>query len=650
MIGQRLGNRYEILEKIGEGGMSTVYKAKCHLLNRLVAVKVLKAEFNNDEELLGKFDKEAKSAASLQHPNIVNIYDVGRDGDWHYIVMELASTNTLKDFIKKQEVFLKNHQIVVIASQIAEALQMAHDRGIIHRDIKPQNILIGEDGKVKVADFGIARAATTSTIVNTNDAIGSVHYASPEQSRGGFVDKRSDIYSFGILLYELATGRVPFEGDTPITIALKHLKEQVVPPSLVNMNLNPTIERMIMKCIQKDVSARFQSIFEVIELLDQLSVNPQADITFDEGDVSDASYTMVLPNLSAYADLEEGPRMPMKAPEKKTLAPKEKEKINPMILMGTITVGVLVSLIIMTFIFINPFRDANKQVPFPLDNIVNMNVTEANTLLSNLGLNMQQVDTAYSDTVPINAIISQSPEAGTMVKSGQRIQVVTSLGPRLATMPNLINKQVEEAKVTLSNLKLVLIEEVQEFSDLPAGLVIRQEPTPNATIKEGDSVILVVSKGPENQTVLMPDVTGRTQEDAIRLLKELGLNYGAIETAFSEEVGKDLVADQSVKPGTEVTVGDYINLVISLGSENSTQDPPPSEEVTRPFFIPLKNDKELYIIKVTQVTDDGEVSLYEKIHKAEEERVQVMITGKGEMHLIFYIDNEKIDEKIEMFE
>ncbi|MCK8058057.1 MULTISPECIES: Stk1 family PASTA domain-containing Ser/Thr kinase [unclassified Fusibacter] len=656
MIGKMLSNRYEIIEQIGEGGMSTVYKAKCHVLNRLVAVKVLKREFNKDEELLGRFDKEAKSAASLQHPNIVNIFDVGHDGDVHYIVMELVNSRTLKEFIQSHDVFLRNDQIIHIALQVAEALQMAHDKGIIHRDIKPQNILITDEGVIKVADFGIARAATSSTMVNTNEAIGSVHYASPEQSRGGFVDKRSDIYSFGILLYELATGRVPFEGDTPITIALKHLKEEVVPPSLVNIHLNPALEKMIMKSIQKEPARRYQSIFEMIERFEQMAISPDRPLEFEEDEAyDDMSRTMVMPDLSDYLDKEDKLAGVEKMSTQKRVQTTRKNKANPVGVVVVAFLGVLIALIALTIIFAKPFKVASKLQEFELENIVGQNYTEVSTLFAENGLYLEQVDTVYSDTVDANSIVSQSPQAGTMVKEGQKIQVILSLGRKIEKMPNLKNKTLEEAKVTLSNLQVDLVEVQEEYNELPAGLILRQTPESGSEIAKGDGVVLVVSLGSESKTVYMPDIKGRTQEDAIRLLKEIGLNYGAIETVYSDEFEVDLVVEQSIAQGQEVKEGTYVNLTISLGPETPEITEPstevtPGEGVTRQFIIPLKQDKDLYIIKVAKVTDGVEEVVYNQIHRKEEERVQINITGIGELYLKFYIDDVLYDERRETFE
>ncbi len=687
MIGQLLNNRYEIIEKIGDGGMSVVYKAKCHVLNRFVAVKVLKQEFEDDQDLLGKFDKEAKAAASLQHPNIVNIYDVGHDKGYHFIVMELVSSQTLKDYIKKQDVFLRNFQIVHIAHQIADALQAAHDKGIIHRDIKPQNILITEDGKIKVADFGIARAVTSATLVNTNEAIGSVHYASPEQSRGGFVDKRSDIYSFGILLYELATGRVPFEGDTPITIALKHLKELVIPPSLVNMSLNPTIEKMILKAIEKDPNRRFQSIFEILELLEKLAVNPDVELPWSEDTYDDLSRTTVLPSLDGYDDVMSDLTNPAEAREQKkqngsgklpknmsqgsqanqtnqtNLANQEGNRLmrflkhlHPGFVAGAIVAGILIGLVVAVLLTYAPFKTQNEQKAFELADYAGLTLEEAVEKGEAAGLKVEAMGGAYAPDKPEGVILSQTPLAGQLIKSGRLVQVVINEKPEAKLMPDLKGKTLDEVKLLIENagLKLGRVDEAQD--EMEIGLVFRQVPNVDAPVEDGQVVDLMISLGPELTVVPMPDLLGKSQNEAMAMLTVAKLNYGAIETGFSDTVAKDMVMAQSIPAGTEVKVGTLVNLTLSLGPEEAavvpatTTTPKAPDLITREYVIPLNTDKDQYRILVTKMVNGTAEVLYDKVHKKEEQSVKITISGKGEMRLMFYRDDELLGERVEVFE
>lgn len=666
MIGQLLSNRYEIIEKIGDGGMSTVYKAQCHVLNRFVAIKVLKQEFESDQDLLSKFDKEAKAAASLQHANIVNIYDVGHDMGYHFIVMELVSSQTLKDFIKRQEVFLKNFQIVQIAQQIADALQAAHDKGIIHRDIKPQNILMTNDGKIKVADFGIARAVTSATLVNTNEAIGSVHYASPEQSRGGFVDKRSDIYSFGILLYELATGRVPFEGDTPITIALKHLKEVVVPPSLVNMSLNPTLEKIIMKAIEKDPGRRFQSVFEMMELFEKLSLNPDQELVWEDDAYDDLSRTTVLPKLDDYFEDDfagQAPDQTRVTKNQRAISLDQEPKgivrllkqLHPGFVAAAIVAGILIGLVIAVLATYAPFKDQQSQEAFALMDFSGLTLDAAMAEAEAIGLKVEMMGTAYAPDQPEGVVISQTPLPNSMVKTGRIVQVLLNEAPQAQLMPELVGLSLEEARVLIENAGLTVgrVDELQD--ELEKGKIFRQIPAPNTQVKDGQSVDLLISLGPEQSVVPMPELVGKSKAEAIALLEEVQLNYGAIETGYSAEIAKDLVMLQSIPVGTEVKVGTLVNLTLSLGpedptAETTTAENPESDLITRPYFIPLKTDKDTYRIKVTKMVNDTEEVLYDAIHNKEEQSVQINISGKGEMRLLFYRDDELLEDRTEVFE
>lgn len=658
MIGKLLSNRYELIEKIGEGGMSTVYKAKCHVLNRLVAIKILKTEFNQDQDLLGKFDKEAKAAASLQHQNIVNIYDVGHDDQVHYIVMELVNSKTLKEFIKSQDVFLKNQQIVHIALQIADALQAAHDKGIIHRDIKPQNILITDDGKIKVADFGIARAVTSSTMVNTNEAIGSVHYASPEQSRGGFIDKRSDVYSFGILLYELATGRVPFEGDTPITIALKHLKEAVVPPSLVNMNLNPTLEKMILKAIQKDANLRFQSAYEMMEKFEQLSNNPDAELEWEDDQYDELSRTTILPDLSNFTEQNQAQSSQIVKPavdQSNKVLKAQENKMNPVGIAIATVVGIVVALIVLVLIFYKPFKGIDVDKEFALQDFTGKTLIEATELAKEKGLTIKQVDTLFSADQEPGIVLSQSPEPGTMIKTGREIQVIVSIGEETSFMPDLRNKTLDEVKLIIEEKGLILGSVKEEANDLAPGLVVSHRPEPNDDFTAGMTVDLVVSLGPETEDIKVPDLTGKTQEEAIQLLKSVKLNFGAIETAYSNTIKADLVMAQSIAVDTPVKEGTLVNFTLSLGKEGGETEPTTAGAnadgtVEKSFIIPLKTDQDETVIKVTKKVNGIEEVLYEQTHKREEQSVSIKISGKGEMNLIFYRDNEFLAERTEIFE
>ncbi len=657
MIGRKLAGRYEIIERIGEGGMSIVYRGHCHVLNRSVAIKILKSEFVNDAVFVKRFDQEAKAAASIQHANIVNVYDVGVEDDVHYIVMELVSPRTLKDYIKEQKVYLNTETIVRIGLQIAEALQVAHDKGIVHRDIKPQNILMTEDGNIKVADFGIARAVTSSTMVNTKEAIGSVHYSSPEQSRAGYVDKRSDIYSLGILLYELATGRVPFSGDTPIAVALKHLKEQPIPPHLINIHLNPALETLILKCITKDPINRYQNIYEIIERFETLARNPNEEVVFNDVVAEEKYNTQVLPDITSEQYLAEPTANGASKGNLEINGEDEASKkiaIKP-IFVGAAALGVIIAVIILfaTFSGRSTANSGNKDnQSFELINIERMNYDEALQKMEQQGLSLEITEQRYSDTIAANTIISQRPKAGTMVKAGQNIVVIVSRGTKTRELPNLQGRTLEESRVLLSNVDAKLGAVEEENSSFEKGQIILQMPASGTVVKPGTVVNVVVSLGPEIKKVTMPDIKGKTKDEALQILTDANLMYGAIDSEYSDTVELDKVISQSVVAGTEIDEETIVNFVISLGVDPatvSTEINIDDGQVTKTFRVPLSNDKAAQAVEIKEVVDGGETSLYGKIHRKEEGVVVINITGKGTKTLRFYVDGTMIDERVVEF-
>ncbi len=660
MIGKKLAGRYEIIERIGEGGMSIVYRAHCHVLNRSVAIKILKQEFINDDIFVKRFDQEAKAAASIQHANIVNVFDVGVEDDVHFIVMELVSNRTLKDFINEQKVYLNTKTIVRIGLQIAEALQVAHDKGVVHRDIKPQNILMTEDGSVKVADFGIARAVTSSTMVNTKEAIGSVHYSSPEQSRAGFVDKRSDIYSLGILLYELATGRVPFSGDTPISVALKHLKEQPIPPHLINIHLNPALETLILKCIKKDPINRYQNIYEIIERLEILARDPNKEVVLDESVDEDQFDTQVLPvispelyqaNATNYGVDNSSSAVDLEISGKNT---KDKKIIIKPIFLVSALLGIVVATLILFATFNSRVAaNQNKRIEsFELINIVNTEYDEALKKITTAGLTLEIEERRFSDTVPNNVIISQHPKAGTMIKAGQEIVVVVSRGEKMNELPNLQGSTVEEARVVLSNFDAKIGSVEEENSSFEKGQIISQEPPASTLIKAGAVVNVKVSKGPVIKKVTMPDLRGKTKNEALKILTDNNLIYGAINPQYSDTVELDYVISQSVEAGSEIAEESIVDFVISLGVDPatvSTEISIDNGDVTKTFRVPLDVEKAVQAVEIKSVDDGEEVSLYGKLHRKEEGVVVINITGNGTKTLRFYVDNVMIEERVVEF-
>lgn len=654
-VGRMLGNRYELLEKIGEGGMAYVYKAKCHLLNRLVAVKILRPEFVTDEEFIAKFEHESQAAASLSHHNIVNIYDVGAESEIRYIVMELVEGKTLKRYIKEHEDFVSNEEILKISLQIAKALEHAHSNHIIHRDIKPHNILIDDKGMVKVADFGIARAITSSTIINTTEMIGSVHYSSPEQARGGFVDERSDLYSFGILLYELATKRLPFEGDSPISVALKHLKEPIVLPSTINRELNKGIESVIVKSVQKDTGSRYQSAKDLIADIEKLINNPRENVPFYIQD--EDSPTIILPNIAElYAEDEE-----------------EKPKRSKLAIIGVVVVALLLSLGVFVTLTYNTIKDNLKSTVVTVPDTVNQPYEEAVQVLQGLGLYVDISEKKFDQEIPKGNIIAQSVDEGTSVKEGFTISLTVSNGPITTKVPNLLQKELSEAQLILENNQLTIGTVDYVNNDLPKGYILEQDPKPGMSTAEDSVVNLVVSEGKEIETVILPSILGKTLEEARTTLNPLNVYVGNIAYNYSSEYSADTVMSQSTRGGSEVKEGAYINVVISKGRDPESAAPETSDTSTtgdgsenagdsgsttteeaglieKTYIIPLTFTTDSAVVRVELVQDGVSKMVYEKEHQKSEERIRVVVKGKGVATVNFYFGTSLMNSKVENFE
>lgn len=666
LLGKVLGNRYEIVEKIGEGGMALVYKAQCRLLNRFVAVKILRPEFVEDDEFIQKFDKESKSAASLSHPAIVNVYDVGADGEIRYIVMEYINGVTLKKYIKDYPGFLSNREIISIAKQIALALDHAHQNHIIHRDIKPHNILISEEGIVKVADFGIARAITTSTIINTTDMMGSVHYASPEQARGGFVDERSDLYSLGIMLYELATKRVPFDGDSPVAVAMKHLKDEIVLPSAINEDISYGLESVIMKAIQKTPEKRYQSALMLIEDLEDVLINPDLEIFMDNSDES--SPTMVMPNISDMEPLEDSlkdrtrtsnrrPSPPAGNP--RSNGPKTEESFKPDRKKLGLTIGLAflaVLLVFGGFYLGSRMLDTGKTVDMP--NVVGMDYKEATETIEALGLKVDISERIESKEYDVDQVVSQSQEPNAKLKEGYTVSLVISTGGEQISVPNLVQKQLTEAQYMIENmgLKMGSVEYIQ--NELPEGTVISQSPFAGLSVGEGATVDLFVSKGKDPEKIVMPKLVGTSLDEAQKKLNDYKISIGKLTYNFSDEYAKDVVMIQSVEAGKDILVGENVNLVVSkgksdaagssntgtntgtsTGSTGSTTNTNPVETKAKYYSlnVPLIGDADVLNVKVVKIQNGSETVVYEKAHNKSEGSVDLKVEGEGKASIIVYV-------------
>ena len=532
-----LGNRYEIIKKIGDGGMAFVYKAKDILLNRIVAVKVLRPEFVDDDEFLGKFKREAEAVASLSHPNIVNVYDVGEDGKVHYIVMEYIDGQNLKEIIKNEGT-LDEYTALDITKQIAMALSAAHKKGIIHRDIKPHNILISNEGRVvKVADFGIAKAVSNSTMTNIGSIIGSVHYFSPEQAKGKFVSNNADLYSLGIVLYEMIIGKVPFRGDSPISIALQHINDEIEFTSEEQINIPQSVRTIIKKLTEKSSVDRYQSAEEVIEDIEYIEKNIDLDFIkeYDNYVTQKIDQDKLLAKSKRYntnrnyyeEDLEDysdeyedeedyyEEQKPVRKSNKNNVSKKAKKKKRnntKKIIIGVIALAVVVVALFGGKLAINAFLNnntsSNGQVEsFDVPNFVGISIDDANKQAAKLGLNIQTTE-EYNTEVKAGYIISQSPQMG-KVQTGDTINVVVSLGGKAATVPNCVGMSYEKAKKLIESNNLKVGSRSYEYSDsYEEGVVIWQNPSSGTNgVMQNTTVDLVISKGkkPEDNTTKPDD-------------------------------------------------------------------------------------------------------------------------------------------------
>ncbi len=608
MIGKLLGNRYEIVEKIGGGGMAVVYKAKCNLLNRYVAVKILRSEFTNDRDLINKFKGESQAAASLSHPNIVNIYDVGESEDIYYIVMEYVKGRTLKEVIK-EEGPLAEDTIIDYSKQIAYALQHAHQNHIIHRDIKPHNILITGDNRAKVTDFGIAVAATSSTLTNAGSVIGSVHYFSPEQARGGYTDEKSDLYSLGIVMYEMATARVPFEGESPITVALKHIQEKPAQPSKINPSVSKSLEDIIMKLMQKEQSSRYQSTASLIEDLNKLKNNALTAVYMEPVSEED-SPTQVIPTVRD-VDLE---GITPRESEKPRV--KGKGKSNKGVIFAAVTLALIASLLFLFGVFYagNWLKSSEIKVP----QLTGKSLEQAEAEVAALGLRLKP-STRHDSEVEKDIIISQKQEAGTTVKKNFPVEVVVSLGSRPTKVPDITYKFLTDAELDLKNAGLEIGDVDNEFSEYEVGRVISQDPLKDAEVPEGSKVNVVISKGKETVPFRMISVEGQDIARAIEMLTSLNLVVEEPIEAYHPTIPKGIVIQQSIPLNQEVEEGTAILLTVSKGPEpqeggaNGENDDENGEDAANTSTQPVKTSKILELNLRDLPNSSVEVKIYQKI-------------------------------------
>lgn len=613
-VGTYLADRYEIVSKIGAGGMSDVYKAKDHVLGRFVAIKVLRTEFSEDRTFVAKFRTEAQSAAGLEHPNIVNIYDVGSEDGLYFIVMEYVEGITLKTYIEKKGQ-LTFKESVSIAIQVARGIEAAHNKQITHRDIKPQNIIISTEGKVKVTDFGIARAASSNTI--SSDVMGSVHYSSPEQARNGFVDGRSDIYSLGIVMYEMVTGRVPFDGDTTVAVAIQHLQEEITPPSTYASNLPISLEKIILKCTQKNPDRRYQTIEDLLADLRKSLVKPNEDFVVIAPLVDNGKTKVISQDeIKQIKDQRavEAPTEPIQTEsvpayeEEPEIADDDMEDegeesgLNPkldkaMTIMGIVALAIIVIVIIYLIVgamkLINPGKsesqttqtetqtesqtasqDTEKMVV--VENVCGQTKEEAQQTLEAQGLYMFEVAQQKSDQ-PAGTILEQDPTGGSQVLEGSTVNVIVAGDQNVdysddnkdseaekVVVPSVKGYLEKDAVNALNNAGLKVVKNYEYSDSVDAGKVISQTPAGGSSVDSGTTVTIVVSQG--QKSVKVPSVLGETKDAASSKLTGEGLKV-AVKEAYSDSVAAGKVISQSIASGKTVPAGTTVTITVSLGPE-----------------------------------------------------------------------------------
>ena len=630
-----LDNRYRILSKIGVGGMADVYKGEDTLLGRPVAIKILHANFASDDEFVSRFKREAQAAGKLNHPNIVNMYDVGYDQDMHYIIMEYVDGETLKEYITRHH-RLSIDEAVKITISIGEGLEHAHAMGIVHCDIKPHNVIITNTGRVKVTDFGIARAMnSTNTVMYTNSIMGSAHYLSPEQASGKSVDGNTDIYSLGVVLYEMLTGKVPFEGDTPIAVALKHVREKVIPPTRYNPSIPPLLESVVLKALAKNPADRFESISEMMGDL-RLSQGFTMGKTqrHEPYDFATQMIPAVDPDtLDDFSDIDD-------------TTPKEVQKKSMLSKIASIPQKyiVLSAAVIFLIAFLGAFLSygnfwSNTTVDVP--NVVGKQVSVAKNILEDKHLRVSTSEVTNTD-VPAGQVISQSPGAGEKVKEQRTIHLVVSKGVGDITVPDLSGMTVEQARQRLKDLGLVVGKITQgSVEGKPDNTIVAQSPSGDSKVSKGTTVDLVVNK-PQTKKVKMPDVIGMTLKDARQVLGSNNIGVNQISGSVDE---KAIVTEQSVKAGEEVNEGSSLNLATELKESKKKEDSKQSSSnrTKGTVDVTVPSGSKNQELKIVVKDDEGSTVIYDDTNKPGD-RIVKNVSGVGNVRIEVYLNGALVQD------
>jgi serine/threonine-protein kinase len=680
MQGKILNNRYKIIKELGRGGMAIVYSARDTLLERVVALKMLRPEYSSDKEFKEKFRQEAKAVAKLSHPNVVSIYDIVVDEDKIYLVMEIVEGETLKDIIKRRG-RLSIAESLEFAGQIAAALSVAHGNQIVHCDIKPQNIILTDDMEVKITDFGIARAVSSATTTMTETVVGSAHYFSPEQAKGGKIKAYSDIYSLGVVLYEMTTGELPFQGESPISVALKHIQQQAVSPSKINSDIPKEVNDMIMKAISKDPADRFQNAAKMRHEITMCLKNLKKDKITTKEDKFDPDETRIMDKAN-FKDLSKKNNLENKknnssskdkdnksentkdinsddlyfknegnsAENSKTKADKitskninnkddkSKNKFKSLKKMTVIFLVVMLG----AFIFIAGglyFFNSYTSVPIvEVPDIEGKSLSEARSLASEVGLNLSEnEERVFNDEIPINYVVSQQPAGGERVKQSRPLNITVSKGPKLIELPNFSGSTLREVLIELENLSLKTgdIRYIFRLSVEP-GIVINQIPAPGAEVASGSEITLFVSRGERSISVRMPDLTGLNQAEAVEILRNAGLNIGDIRVEKSDRFLDGQVISQGVEAGEYLPKGISVDFVISQGIDESELDNLHLNRIS--VNVTGTESRE---VKIIVIDESGRDEIYNAVHQPGDNIVRD-IRSRGETKIEIYFDNQLI--------
>ncbi len=629
--GTTIANRYVVSEILGKGGMAIVYKARDIKLDRDVTLKIMREEFVTDDDFINRFNVEAKAAAKLTHQNIVNVYDVGKFGDIYFIVMEYIEGVTLKDIIRKKGAFT-NEEILGVSIQIAQALEVAHRNNIVHRDIKPQNILINSKGDVKVTDFGIARAINANTMTNNNNTMGSVHYFSPEQARGGYIDQKSDVYSLGITMFEMATGEIPFDDESVVAIALKHISEPLPNINEKNSDISESVVKIIEKATQKVGSLRFDTIEQMNNELKRALINSNRNEEHDKDKEEiktfispDVSHTLLITEdditeirtkaMTAFfdeGDLEEINMLSMNQDDdKKKKRPKidnfdnieEEEQEGG---KKVIIIGVLCAILLSFIVAIGVFKyvgGGNELIDVP--NFIGMDIEEAKEEAKQYRITIDEDSKRYDENYEEGVIVDQDYVSGQdQIRVGGTITVITSLGAEKQTVPNVVGDDVETAFAKLDECDFKIEYKYEYYDDVDLNTVQKQTPEAGSEGESGDTVTIYISKGEETSTTFVPDLIGKSESKAKTAISDNELTYGTTTYDYNDEYAKGVVFAQTPKKSAEVSKNSVVNLFVSNGPKPKEVQTEPEKDDTTNTTTSTNTDKTTSNTNTTTTTPE----------------------------------------------